>query len=291
MSDDPYVYHAEDELSKVSTDNGESPVSTKPLHSLWSVFFATLFGSALGGVSVISISLFRLNRSRTAWIVLGCGVLFVVVLFVGLWQLPDDVNIPSSAVYVPQLFCLHLLAKQLYGKDLEKQARAGGRIASGWVGIGIGLLSVAVVLVVAVGAVVMVEGIPLMALLEDYGEELIVGRDAVYYDDGASKDDAVALAEFLKEWGYFGQEGADARIRYEGEECIISFCLYESSIIDEQIVESFQWIANDLAEEGFGPPTKVELCNLMFEPQKTLTGDVNDFDRLGEMDAFNLPAE
>lgn len=128
----------------------------------------------------------------------------------------------------------------------------------------------------------------LVAMLEDYGEELIVGRDTVYYDGEASKGDAVKLADYLKEWEYFGQEGADVRIRYEGEVCIVSFCLYESSISDEETVASFQWLADDLAEEGFGPPTKVELCNDLFEPQKTLTGEISDFDSSGEMDALDL---
>lgn len=277
MPDSPYQFRPEDEVTRADADQGESPVSSKPLHSLWSVFFATLFGSILGGGVVISINLFRLNRTRQAWIAVVVTVVSSFVLFAGLLLLPDDLDIPSSAFYVPVLISMHLLAKHIFGDDLEKQKRAGGLIRSGWGGVGVGFVCMVALLLVIVGASILVEGVPINALFADFGSELVVGNDSVYYDGDATKNDAKLLADFLKEWEYFCDEGTDARIRYEGGECIVSFCLYESAVSDDEIVSVFQSIANDLAGSGFGPPTKVELCNDMFEPLVTLTGVAEDF--------------
>ena len=255
-------------------------VCQQPLYSLWSVFFATLFGTALAGATLIGLSLIRLGRPKTGYVVVGATAVLIIGLYAGLYRLPDHVVVSNTSIHVPQLICMYLLAKHLYGRELEQRKKANGAISGGWMGIAVGLITVVLIATVFLGVVVMVEGIPIAALFGDLGTEVTFGNDSVFYDDGATQEDAERLAELLKDWELFENAGMEARIRYEEEMCIVSFYFDEDAWNDENAIEYYQLVADALASEQFGSPVCLEICNDNLEAKRTLIGTVSEDDGL-----------
>lgn len=265
MTDNPYQQPADGGTSPESSD-----VCNRPLHSYWSVFFATLLGSPIAGAVVIGISLIRLGRKRTAWTVMSLTMAATVVFFIAVYQMPDDARMRGYITL--QLLFTHSLARFLYGRDLSRQQQQSGPIASGWIGMALGAVTCAAIVAVVLGVFMVLEDVPLAALLDDYGTEVSLGNDSVYYDGDATLADAKKLQQFLIEMDYFGNQGCDVRIRREAGKCIISFVLEDEALQDDEMLDAFQAMADLLADEGFGSPTFVELCDNTFEPAETLTG-------------------
>ena len=274
MNHNPYAIPEEFKSDDGTTSDPSSPApSAGPLHPLSGVVAATFLGTPMGGAIVIAISLWRLGRRNTAIAVAGILLLITIAFFALIMGLPDDANVPNSVLTVPQLIIMYLLGKQLYGRDLERQAQAGGRIASAWKGAGIGLLSLVAMIPILLCIVFISEGIGPAALFANHGTLMEYENDEVYFAGSATADDANRLAEALKEIHFFGGSGASVQIRREGNQTIVAFVVHDGVWQDESTSEAFHTVGSGLKEAGFESPLSIELCNDSFEAQRTLTID------------------
>jgi hypothetical protein len=165
---------------------------------------------------------------------------------------------------------MYFLGKQLYGRELEKQRRAGGRIASAWKGAGIGLLSLVTMVPMLLGFVLITEGVGPGALFANHGQLIEFGNDEIYIVGDASTEDADRLADALKELQYFDGTGSSVRIRRDGNQTIISFVVHDGVWNDQSMVEAFRQIGVSLNEAGFQQPLSIELCDDNFELQRSI---------------------
>lgn len=271
MSHNPYA--APDDLDSfnvsVTPITDEAP-SVSPLHPLSGVVAATFLGTPMGGAVVIAISLWRLGRRNAAFVVAGVTLLIMVAFFALMMRFPNHVNVRGTVITLPQLFIMYFLGKQLYGRELEKQQKAGGRIASAWKGAGIGLLSLVAIVPMLLGVVLIAEGVGPGALFANHGQLIEFGNDEIYIAGDATTEDADRLADALKEQDFFGGTGSSVRIRRDGHQTIISFVVQDGVWNDQSTVEAFQQIGARLNEAGFERPLSIELCNLNFEMQRSI---------------------
>lgn len=265
MSYDPFAI-PDDLKSPVETNSqtADGAPSARPLHPLSGVVVATFLGTPIAGSIVIALSLWRLGRKTAAWVVVSAIMLLTIGFFILLFVMPEN-NIPNTAYTVPQLVIMYLLGKQLYGRQLLKQERARGPVASTWKGAGIGLLCLLVVVPVVLVGAFLHEGVgfaDLGGLLVDHGTLVEFADDEVYFDGDATREDANKLAGALKELDFFGSGGGvTVRIRREGSQTIISFVLIDGAWDDETTVDEFHQIGVGLNEAGFDPPLSIELCD------------------------------
>mgnify|MGYP000247612724 CR=1 FL=1 len=270
MSENPYAFQPEPQVA-TATD-GLQPASDRPLHSMWSVFWATFMGTPIGGAIVIALSLARLNRTKAAWLTLLITACVFLPILIGLFFLPDDLHIPNSAFAVPQLFIMHFLAKHLYGREYKQQVAANGPISSGWKGVGIGLMTGLVFVTVGIGTILMYEDIGISELLADYGTPVEFGDDTVFVSGDATKADARKLCSYLTEQEFLGQAdgGADVKLRRNGDLVTVSFVMGDGAWEDPEIVDYFQYLADELVKQGFGPPVIIEICDDTMTARETV---------------------
>ena len=277
MNHNPYAIPEELKSGDgVTSDTTGPPPAAAPLHPLSGVVAGTFLGTPMGGAIVIAISLWRLGRRNAAIAVALIMLLITIAFFALIMGLPEDTDVPNSVLTVPQLIIMYLLGKQLYGHDLERQAKAGGRIASAWKGAGIGLLSLVAMIPILLCIVFISEGIGPASLFANHGQLIEYENDEVYIAGSATADDANRLAKALKEIDFFGGDGASVQIRREGNRTVVAFVVHDGVWQDESTAEAFRTVGVGLKEKGFESPISIELCNDSFEAQRTLVIDESD---------------
>ena len=143
MNDNPYA--APDDLNSINvsvTPITDDAPSVGALHPLSGVVAATILGTSIAGATVIAISLWRLGRRNTAIKIVGLTLLLLIMsaFFVFWGRSPGYVIVSIIVITLLKPPIMYLLAKILYGRELETRRRAGGRIASAWKGAALGYL-------------------------------------------------------------------------------------------------------------------------------------------------------
>lgn len=87
----------------------------------------------------------------------------------------------------------------------------------------------------------------------DLGEKLSFGKGEVYYKDGATRDEAKRLGNYLKVIGYFsGSGGATVLLAKKDDHYVVSFVVKSGVEKDEDAVASMRQIGGMISGEVFG---------------------------------------
>ena len=269
MNHNPYA--VPDDLNSMNvsvTPITDIAPSVGPLHPLSGVVAATFLGTPIAGAIVIAISLWRLGRRNAAIMIVGVTLLLMSAFFVLMMRLPY--NFPRSAMTLPELLIMYLVGKHFYGRELEKQRRAHGRIASAWKGAGIGLLCLVVLFPIVLGAALFWASVGPGALLTNHGEMIEFGNADIFISRDATAEDANRLEVALKELEYLYGARKSVRIRRDGHQTIISFVVHDGVWEGESNLEAFRQLGVGLNEAGFEQPLSIELCDANFEMQRSI---------------------
>ncbi|HEX8201920.1 MAG TPA: hypothetical protein VF590_15700 [Isosphaeraceae bacterium] len=130
---------------------------TYRLYSAGSVVWATIFGALMAGGVILAINDRRLGRAAEAGnILLGAAIATLAVLGLA-FLLPE--NIPNVLITIPQCVGIYYLARALQGDVIAAHVRRGGRLASAWYAIGIGLLVSIAIGAIVVAAIIVFQGL------------------------------------------------------------------------------------------------------------------------------------
>lgn len=239
----------------------EPPV--RRLFSVRSVMWGTIFGCPLGGGIVMAINYRRLGRSAAArWAIIG-SVLATGVVGVIAFIVPEEV--PGLGLVVPQLIGMYFVAKSCQGEVIESHRKEGGGFSSQWAAVGIGLCCL---LIVGTGFMAAAFMLP-----DDIGTRLAINaNDDIYYSGSATEADARNLGEVLTGLGYFpSSDGASVAVSRSPQGVTISFVLADDVWNEEEAVSHFKGLGEEIADQGFGRPLVIELCNSYFQSKRTLS--------------------
>lgn len=115
------------------------------LFTINGIGIATFFGTLIAGGILLAHNYRRLGDSKNAWLSILAGF-FVTAMFTFIaYLLPDGMRIGLA---VPQIIAITLYARLQQGAQIEAHQEAGGELVSSWLAAGIGLLTLAVLLVV-----------------------------------------------------------------------------------------------------------------------------------------------
>lgn len=106
-----------------------------------------------------------------------------------------------------------------------------------------------------------------------YGEKLQVGSGEVYYTDGATEAEAQKLGDWLKENGYFADDGVtrSVQVRKEGDVYQVRFVVQEDAIDQAGTAEIFRALGDLISADVFGgAPVEVHLTDEYMETQHVL---------------------
>lgn len=235
---------------------------TFTLHPVRGVVWAAFWGSLVAGGIIMAINYSRMGRKTAARITVAISVIATAALLALIFAIPEDINIPNFAFFVPQLMAVYAIASALQGDRIRNHAARGGTVASAWPSVGVGVLC----LPFALGAIF---GIAFL-LEPSFGTVIRFGNDEIYYSGDVTEQDARKLAGVLEDIGFFGPSRVSVRLECSPTRYIVSFALVENAWEDSGTVDAFRDIGCAVAASGFPTPLTIQLCDDCFAAQETL---------------------
>jgi hypothetical protein len=246
-------------MTAESAIQGGYPVAATPapnytLYDSRSVALATFLGSPVAGGVLMAMNYKRLGQAGK-----GAVTAFLCLLLTGLvilvsWNIPKGVSLPIALAL---MFGMQWAARAFQGKAVESHVAQGGHLGSRGTAAVIGLVFLAVILLAVV--------IP--AYFIGSGPSIVENtKDNVYYTGTASKADAQALGDYLKDEKYLQDQGADV-IVFKGKDksgyngTIVSFIVKEGSWNDPKMMAVFEQMTREIAPKLGGFPVEVRLLN------------------------------
>lgn len=117
------------------------------LYSQKAIGFATFFGGPLAAGILIRRNCLNLGRDKQAINALFIGIISTVLLFVGLFTLPETLidKIPQSLLPLIYTAIIYLIVEKIQGKELKQHKADKGEFYSGWQAAGVGAISMLII--------------------------------------------------------------------------------------------------------------------------------------------------
>jgi hypothetical protein len=241
----------------------ELPIPTYTLFDSASVTLATIFGSPVAGTILMAINYHRLGEGSSAAVAIVCGLLATgfAIAFGNL--------VPQTATTVVALALvigMRTVAQAVQGSAVQQHINRGGKLASKWAALGIGVATLVVIVAIVFVAV---GGKQLDSI---FSSKVTIGiKDEVYYSGTATKQDAQALGDRLKGIGYFTDRGVTAKLSKGKDGTAVSFVVKDGAWNQPEMISSFEDIGRQIAPSVGGFPIKVRMMTTESEIKKDLT--------------------
>lgn len=113
------------------------------LYSQRAIGIATYLGGPLAAGILVRKNFINLGKDKQGLNSLLLGMMSTVILFAGIFSIPDDVidKVPNSLIPLIYTGIVYLIVESIQGKDLKEFKKNNGTFYSGWNAAGIGLLS------------------------------------------------------------------------------------------------------------------------------------------------------
>lgn len=230
----------------------------RPLYDVRHITIATFLGSPLAGAIVMALNYRRLAPDKVVSTI-ALGVVASAATFGLAFILPDDFpNVVLPAAYTAAMASI---AGKAQGGAIEQARTAGEPPASGWRSAGIGLATLAALAVLVVGI--------LFASPED---KVVLGaaqQHEIYFEDGATEQDARKLHGALTELGFFGNHPATATIKREDGGWLVTVVLVEGAWNDAEVIMSLRELAGDLGTK-LGGRVRIAIADMNLKVRKTV---------------------
>ena len=122
------------------------------LFSIAGIVIATFFGTPMGGLVLMAINYRRMGREGLYWPTLLWGFATTAAVIVAAMLLPE--GFPDTLFNLILLFIMYRIAKHLQGSEILVHQASGGGLASNWLALGIGLLTLLGVAILAFAVLV-----------------------------------------------------------------------------------------------------------------------------------------
>jgi hypothetical protein len=224
------------------------------------VSLATFFGSPVAGASLMALNDRRLGRARRAVTTLVLAVAVTALVILLGWNIPQGFSVPIA---IGLVVAMRYIAQSQQSAAVEDHLQRGGRLGSKWSAFGVGMAFLAGIFAV----IFLLVFIPTYTANE--GPKVVIGsKDEVYYSGLASKDDAQALGNALKDAGYFRDKGVDVYLEKGKNGTVVSFVVKDGIWDQPGMVTSFEEMGREVAPSVGGFPIRLRLLNTSIEVKK-----------------------
>lgn len=233
---------------------------TPKLFTVGQVTTATFLGSPIAGAVLLALNYRTLGEPTKARQAVVWGVVATAALMVLSWFLPE--SFPNMILPVAYTIGIAQLTKQLQGPAIERHLAEGGARGSHWKSVGVGLAGLLAVVVVMVALIFVIP--------ED---KVVFGDSEVYWERGATEEQARMVGAYMGEIGAFGPGSAmSIYVAQPGEALELSFLIADRGWTDPAIVAAFQDLADSASADMLGgAPVEVHLCDDFLRARETLT--------------------
>jgi hypothetical protein len=235
------------------------PIPTYTLFDSTSVTIATLLGSPVAGTGLLALNYQRLGKKNAAIATLATGIAATGIAIAFGDRVP---TYATTGIAVGLLVTTMNLAKSLQGQAVQQHVLRGGPLGSRWAAAGLGLLLIIVIL----GGAFLVG-----YQLGGFGSKVVIGsKDEVFYSGSATKQDALALGQALKDASYFLDRGVTARISKGPDGTTVGFVAQDGMWDRADIVSGYEEIGREIAPAIGGFPIQLRLMNSAEATKKQL---------------------
>lgn len=236
----------------MSTITSASVHNSVPAYTLFdsnSVAAATFLGTPVAGATLMALNYKRLGQGAKAAVTLLLGTIVSAVLVLLAWSLP---RAACSIIALALLFLIQRIAQALQGPAVKQQVELGGRLGSRWTAFGLGAAFFAVLFGIIMAVVMAADNMP----------KVIVGtKDEVFYSGSATKEEATALGNVLKQSGFFTDKGTSVILNKEQNKRTLSFVVKDGAWDQPATVSLFDEVGRQVAPTVGGLPVQVRLLN------------------------------
>jgi hypothetical protein len=233
------------------------------LYTRGQIAAATLFGGPFAGAWLIHTNLRRGGRPQAGRLAVLLGLAGTALIVALAFLLPAWV--PNSALPALSTGLTAALAVWLFPRVDARLRPSHGRVAA------VAGLSLLGTLVVLVGAVVGIIAAGPPSLADRLEERVTVGGVHVYYEDGATPDEARRVATALHEHGYDVNE-AEVKLTGRAPRYALAFIVKDGVWDDAEMVAGLRKLGEQVREAAFpGQPLEVRLGDDRWKAHKTLT--------------------
>ena len=133
--------------------NDPTIIEEPKFYSQKGIGIATFFGAPLAASILIRKNYISLNEEKKGNITLGIGILSTILLFVGIFSIPESIinRIPNQIIPLIYTGIIYLIVERIQGKHLKEYQEQENKFISNWKATGIGLLS-AILIFAPIGA-------------------------------------------------------------------------------------------------------------------------------------------
>ena len=231
----------------------------KPLYAVGHIATATFLGSPLAGCILMALNYRRIDPDKSVLtIILGVLVTGIVLAFA--FVLPD--NFPNAVLPAAYTGAIAWVAEKKQGPAIRAAAAAGEPKASHWRAVGIGLATLIPVMLVLFAVV--------FSLPEDkvtFGPEQ---QQEIYFEEGATEQDARKLYAALSESKVFVDQPASAHIKREKHGWLVTLIVADGTWNDPETLAFFETLAAELRVTLGGDPVRIALANEYLIVKKTV---------------------
>jgi hypothetical protein len=222
------------------------------LYDANAVTLAAFLGTPVIGGALMAVNYQRLGqRGKAVTTLMAAVVVTALAILIG-WNIPQGASFPIALALV---FAMKFSARSLQGAAVRKHVEEGGKLESKG-------LSAALGLGFSAALFGMIFLIVTQQVKAETGPSIQIGaNDEVYYAGRATKDQAQALGNALKESGYFRDEGADVFLANKADGTSLSFIVKAGSWDDPAMVGAFEVIGQQVAPLIGGFPIQIKLMD------------------------------
>ena len=237
-------------MSSIAVTPLQSKTPGYALFDANAVAAATLLGTPLAGASLMALNYRHLGQGMKAVTTLLIGLVITSLAILVGWNLPHDATAPLG---LGLLIGIRKMAEITQGSAVKEQVRDGGRLGSKWIAFLVGGAFFALLFAV----------IFFGQLVPGLGDSKVtIGtKDEVIYSGSATKEQAVALGNRLKEIGYLADRGVTVFFDQEPKTRILSFVAKDGTWTQPALVSSFEDLARQAAPSIGGFPVQVRLMD------------------------------
>lgn len=120
---------------------------TVKLYSQRAIALATYLGGPIAAGIMIRRNSINLGKERQGLNALFIGIISTILIFIGIFQIPDDIidKIPNALIPLVYTLVIYLIVEKIHGKELKKHKEENGRYFSIWKAAGIGLVCLVII--------------------------------------------------------------------------------------------------------------------------------------------------
>lgn len=223
------------------------------------IYGATFIAGPLVATYMIAENFRLFNNNKAAartWIV---GIVFTIILFGGLFMLPEDVKIPNMIIPLIYTGTAWSFVKYNQERDINKHLTAGGKDHNWKNIILVALSSILLSLAFAFGLVLIDEAMVEDLAVRKYG----ASSCAVYYsEDECSATDVDKVARALRNRDFFQDDAYnEVLLTTTNTEYVISIALTVGAWENPEVIEYYTSLLEQLEIDLPDKQVQIFLCN------------------------------